>query len=134
MAVYCCHKNKSFPCINASDWIFLRFCVLFVCFFSKIILAQKTKIAETFGISTIFIGALQGTRPPVLQAYGSHKCSPLKAKNSPPDFFLNALTPRGFEPPESHKKTSSTSDYVLLILARWKGLEPLTFWFVGTLV
>ena len=70
----------------------------FVCFFSKIILAQKTKIAETFGISTIFIGALEGTRPPALQAYGSHKCSPLKAKNSPPDCFLNALTPRGFEP------------------------------------
>ena len=58
--------------------------------------------------------------------------SDLDAKNSPPDCFLNASTLSGFESLElEHTKNKRATKVTLLFLARRKGFEPPTFWFVA---
>ena len=57
----------------------------------------------------------------------------LFAKNSPPDYFLNAKTLSGFESlqPEIIKIAKQINIY-FAILVRRKGLEPPTYWFVAS--
>ena len=45
--------------------------------------------------------------------------------------FLTPLTLSGFESLENKKRTEATPAVLLLFLARCKGFEPLTFWFVA---
>ena len=56
----------------------------------------------------------------------------LFAKNSPPDYFLNAKTLSGFESlqPKVIKIAKQINIY-FAILVRRKGLEPPTYWFVA---
>jgi hypothetical protein len=45
--------------------------------------------------------------------------------------FSTPLTLSGFESLENKKRTEATPAVLLLFLARCKGFEPLTFWFVA---
>ena len=56
----------------------------------------------------------------------------LFAKNSPPDYFLNAKTLSGFESLQPEIiKIAKQIDIYFAILVRRKGLEPPTYWFVA---
>ena len=80
-------------------------------------------------------GALQG-----IQAASRLTCSATVAKRQYPPHtsrlktvhrtvFLTPLTLSGFE--SLNKKTEATQNCIASVLARCKGFEPLTFWFVA---
>ena len=57
--------------------------------------------------------------------------SDFAAENNSQDCFLYAAHPLGVRIPfAENKKTEASSDDVASVLARCKGFEPLTFWFV----
>ena len=58
--------------------------------------------------------------------------SDFAAENNSQDCFLYAAHPLGVRIPfAENKKTEASSDDVASVLARCKGFEPLTFWFVA---
>ena len=99
----------------------------------------KNKKREAIPKYHFSLGALQG-----IQATSRLACSATVAKRQYPPHtsllktvhrtvFLTPLTLSGFESPLSFIKTKKEKEYrsITSLLARCKGFEPLTFWFVA---
>ena len=102
-------------------------------FESQLVYKQKrNRFCDSF-----FRGALQGTQsaaqPCVLgdRRPAAVPASHFAAKNSPPDCFLNAAHPLRVRVPLAHIRKKGTAHAIPFSVARCKGLEPLTFWFVA---
>ena len=85
----------------------------------------------------LLLGALEGTQPHLTLSCVWHPCgiaaADFAAKNSHTGLFFNAAHPlRGSSPICLHKYKRRTRKRYVFYMARLKGLEPLTYWFVAS--